>query len=93
MGNYLVTGAAGFIGARTSEMLIEDGHTVVGVDNLNDVYDPHMKEYRLRRLQALPRFTFHKLDISEKSVIDHLKSEILRCSDQSRGPRRCALQR
>jgi UDP-glucuronate 4-epimerase len=71
----LVTGAAGFIGARTSEMLIEDGHTVVGVDNLNDAYDPHMKEYRLRRLQALPGFTFHKLDISEKSIIDHLKSE------------------
>ena len=75
MGNYLVTGAAGFIGARTSEMLIEDGHTVVGVDNLNDAYDPRMKEYRLRRLQALPGFTFHKLDISEKSVIDQLKSE------------------
>ncbi len=75
MGNYLVTGAAGFIGARTSEMLIEDGHTVVGVDNLNDAYDPRMKEYRLRRLQALPGFTFHQLDISEKSVIDHLKSE------------------
>ena len=40
MGNYLITGAAGFIGARTSEMLTEDGHTVVGVDNLNDAYDP-----------------------------------------------------
>ncbi len=75
MGNYLVTGAAGFIGARTSEMLIQDGHTVVGVDNMNDAYDPRMKEYRLRRLQALPGFTFHKLDISEKSVIDRLKSE------------------
>ena len=79
MGKYLVTGAAGFIGARTSEMLIEDGHTVVGVDNLNDAYDPRMKEYRLRRLQALPGFTFHKLDISEKSVIDHFKGEKLRC--------------
>ena len=75
MGNYLITGAAGFIGARTSEMLIEDGHTVVGVDNLNDAYDPHMKEYRLKKLQALTGFTFHQLDISEKSVIDHLKSE------------------
>ena len=75
MGNYLVTGAAGFIGARTSEMLIEDGHTVVGVDNMNDAYDPRMKEYRLRRLQALPGFTFHKLDISEKSVVDHFKGE------------------
>ena len=77
MGNYLVTGAAGFIGARTSEMLIQDGHTVVGVDNLNDAYDPRMKEYRLRRLQALPGFTFHKLDISEKSVLDHFKGEKL----------------
>jgi UDP-glucuronate 4-epimerase len=77
MGKYLVTGAAGFIGARTAEMLIQDGHTVVGVDNLNDAYDPRMKEYRLRRLQALPGFTFHKLDISEKSVVDHFKSEKL----------------
>ena len=76
MGNYLVTGAAGFIGARTSEMLIEDGHTVVGVDNLNDAYDPHMKEYRLRKLQALPKFKFHKADISEKSIIGRFKGEI-----------------
>ena len=75
MANYLVTGAAGFIGARTSELLINDGHTVVGIDNINDAYDPRMKEYRLRRLQAMPGFTFHKLDISQKSVIDHLTSE------------------
>ncbi|MFT3892188.1 MAG: GDP-mannose 4,6-dehydratase [Anaerolineales bacterium] len=75
MGNYLVTGAAGFIGARTAEMLISDGHTVVGIDNMNDAYDPRMKEYRLKRLQALPGFTFHKLDISEKSVIDPLKDQ------------------
>ncbi len=39
MANYLVTGAAGFIGARTVEMLIEQGHTVTGVDNVNDAYD------------------------------------------------------
>jgi nucleoside-diphosphate-sugar epimerase len=56
-------------------MLISDGHTVVGIDNLNDAYDPRMKEYRLRKLQALPGFTFHKLDISEKSVIDPLKDQ------------------
>ncbi len=77
MGNYLVTGAAGFIVARTSEMLIQDGHTVVGVDNMNDAYDPRMKEYRLRRLQALSGFTFHKVDISDKSVLDHFKGEKL----------------
>ncbi len=70
MAHYLVTGAAGFIGARTAEVLIQDGHTVTGVDNLNDAYDVRMKEYRLRRLQALGGFTFHRLDISEKSVIN-----------------------
>ena len=75
MANYLVTGAAGFIGARTSEFLIRDGHTVAGVDNLNETYDPRVKEYRLKRLQALPGFTFHKQDISLKSVIDHFKDE------------------
>ena len=75
MSNYLVTGAAGFIGARTSEMLISDGHTVVGIDNLNDAYDPRMKDFRLKKLQALPGFTFHKLDISEKSAINRFKDQ------------------
>ena len=75
MANYLITGAAGFIGARTSEMLISDGHTVVGIDNLNDAYDPRMKDFRLKKLQALPGFTFHKLDISEKSAINRFKDQ------------------
>jgi len=73
MANYLVTGAAGFIGARTTELLIRDGHTVLGVDNMNNAYDPRMKEYRLQKLQAMPGFTFYKLDISDKSIIDQLK--------------------
>lgn len=75
MAHYLVTGTAGFIGARTSELLIKDGHTVAGIDNMNDAYDPRMKEYRLRKLQAMPRFTFHPLDISNKSIIDRFKGE------------------
>ncbi|MGE5375113.1 MAG: NAD-dependent epimerase/dehydratase family protein [Bacteroidota bacterium] len=75
MGNYIVTGAAGFIGARTSELLLKDGHTVVGIDNLNDAYDPRMKDYRLERLQSTSGFTFHKLDISEKSVIDPFREQ------------------
>ena len=50
MANYLITGAAGFIGARTTELLIKDGHTVLGVDNMNNAYDPRMKEYRLRKI-------------------------------------------
>jgi nucleoside-diphosphate-sugar epimerase len=75
MANYLVTGAAGFIGARTSELLIADGHTVAGIDNLNDAYDLRMKHYRLKKLQALPQFTFHQLDISDKTIVDHFKNE------------------
>ena len=75
MANYLITGAAGFIGARTAEMLIQDGHTVIGVDNMNEAYDLRMKEYRLKKLQALPGFTFRKLDISDKSIIDQLMDE------------------
>src|SRR5215510_14783578 len=75
MGKYLVTGAAGFICARTAEFLIKDGHTVVGSENMNDAYDPRMKEYRLRKMQAMPGFTFHKLDISNKSIIDQFKAE------------------
>ena len=75
MGNYLVTGAAGFIGARTAEFLIKDGHTVAGIDNMNDAYDPRMKEYRLRKMRAMPGFTFQKMDISDKSIIDQFKDE------------------
>jgi len=72
MAHYLVTGAAGFIGSRLSEMLIEQGHAVTGVDNLNDAYDVRMKEYRLRSLQTLPGFTFQKLDIAERSSVEKL---------------------
>ena len=72
MANYLVTGAAGFIGSRLTEMLIEQGNSVTGVDNLNDAYDVRMKEFRLRKLQALSRFTFQKLDITERAAVEKL---------------------
>ncbi len=74
MSNYLVTGAAGFIGSRVTEMLIDQGHTVTGVDNLNDAYDVRMKEYRLRKLQALAGFSFQKLDISDRAAVQDLPS-------------------
>jgi UDP-glucuronate 4-epimerase len=70
MANYLVTGAAGFIAFRVVEMLLRQGHTVVGVDNLNDAYDVRMKEYRLRRLQSLTGFSFHKLDVSNRTILE-----------------------
>ncbi|MDL1912301.1 NAD-dependent epimerase/dehydratase family protein [Chloroflexi bacterium CFX6] len=75
MANYLVTGAAGFIGARTTEFLLLDGHTVTGVDNMNDAYDVRMKEYRLKRLQSMDGFSFHKMDISDKAIIERFGNE------------------
>ncbi len=75
MAHYLVTGAAGFIGSRTAEMLVQDGHTVLGLDNLNDAYDVRMKDYRLKRLQKLPGFTFRRLDISQQADVQQLKAE------------------
>ena len=50
MSSYLVTGAAGFIAAKVCEQLLAAGHSVVGVDNLNDYYDVRLKDYRLSRL-------------------------------------------
>ncbi len=61
----LVTGAAGFIGAKTAELLLQDGHTVIGVDNLNDAYDPALKRWRLSQLEPYANFQFHQVDISE----------------------------
>jgi len=71
MNNYLVTGAAGFIASRVVEMLLDAGQSVVGVDNLNDAYDVRMKEYRLRKLEGRPNFSFHRLDISERMTFTH----------------------
>lgn len=67
--NILVTGCAGFIGWRVSELLLEEGHSVVGVDNLNDAYDVRLKEWRLQRLFAHPNFTFQHLDITDLSSL------------------------
>lgn len=72
MANYLVTGVAGFIGARLAEALLTQGYTVTGLDNLNDAYDIRMKDYRLRRLQKLPGFTFVKVDISDHIEVEKL---------------------
>ncbi|MDZ4158349.1 MAG: SDR family NAD(P)-dependent oxidoreductase, partial [Anaerolineaceae bacterium] len=66
MKTILVTGAAGFIGHRVCEFLLADGHTVVGVDNLNDAYDIRLKHWRLNRLKAHPGFIFYQQDICER---------------------------
>jgi UDP-glucuronate 4-epimerase len=59
----LVTGAAGFIGSRVAEMLLEQGHRVIGVDNLNEYYDVRLKLRRLSALEKYYRFTFFRADI------------------------------
>ena len=61
----LLTGCAGFIGAKTAELLLEQGHEVIGVDNLNDAYDPTLKRWRLSQLEGKPNFHFQQVDISE----------------------------
>lgn len=67
---YLVTGCAGFIGWKVSEFLLADGHTVVGVDNLNDAYDVTIKNWRLAQLQKLPKFHYHCVDICDRSALE-----------------------
>lgn len=66
---YLVTGAAGFIGSHTCQRLLARGETVVGVDNLNDYYDPTLKEARLARLRDSSGFTFHRVDIADREAM------------------------
>ncbi len=72
MGSILVTGAAGFIGWKTCEKLLEYGYTVVGIDNLNHHYDVRLKEWRLSQLERFANFTFHKLDIEHIEALRSL---------------------
>ncbi|HEY0759336.1 MAG TPA: SDR family NAD(P)-dependent oxidoreductase [Acidisarcina sp.] len=69
---YLVTGAAGFIGFHTCQRLLQRGETVVGVDSVNDYYDPTLKEARLARLLSDPKFTFYRKDIADRSHMEAL---------------------
>jgi UDP-glucuronate 4-epimerase len=67
--SVLVTGAAGFIGFHVSKLLLEKGETVVGIDNLNDYYDPRLKQDRLAQLSGFPEFHFLKIDVTNGSKI------------------------
>lgn len=68
---FLVTGAAGFIGFHTCKRLLEAGHEVVGLDNMNDYYDVNLKQARLDLLQS-PLFSFHKIDLADREGIAQL---------------------
>nr|WP_297386114.1 NAD-dependent epimerase [uncultured Roseateles sp.] len=65
----LVTGAAGFIGMHVSQILLARGDQVVGLDNLNDYYDPTLKEARLARLSGHPGFSFVRMDVADRAGI------------------------
>jgi UDP-glucuronate 4-epimerase len=71
----LVTGAAGFIGFHLSKKLLENGHRVIGVDNLNDYYDPKLKQDRLTILKANPQFHFFKTDLSNRRELESIFSD------------------
>jgi nucleoside-diphosphate-sugar epimerase len=72
MKTYLLTGAAGFIGSKTAELLLKSGHRVVGIDNLNDYYDVRLKRYRLKALKAHRLFTFRQADIENLTSLRKL---------------------
>ncbi len=75
MSRYLLTGAAGFIAAKVAEQLLEAGHTVIGLDNLNDAYDARLKDWRLQQLVGRPGFAFHKIDICDRPALAALWKE------------------
>ncbi|OGS35949.1 MAG: hypothetical protein A2293_07790 [Elusimicrobia bacterium RIFOXYB2_FULL_49_7] len=75
MTQYLVTGAAGFIGFHLSKHLLSRGDQVVGFDNLNPYYDPTLKEARLKILFALPGFKFVKGDLADEAAVEKLFKE------------------
>jgi nucleoside-diphosphate-sugar epimerase len=72
MSTYLVTGAAGFIASRVAHQLLEQGHEVVGIDNLNDYYDVRIKRHRLEALKGRRGFSFHALDIEDRAALEPL---------------------
>ena len=71
-----MTGVAGFIGMHSAKKLLDDGHEIIGIDNLNDYYDVTLKEDRLKRLEDYKNFKFLKLDIKDqKDMLDLFKKE------------------
>ena len=72
---YLVTGAAGFIGFFVVQRLCEQGHQVVGIDNLNDYYDVNLKLARLKKLETESLFSFVKLDLADREGVAALFSQ------------------
>ena len=67
MEKILVTGSSGFIGMHLSLSLLKSGYDIIGIDNMNDYYDPLLKEARLKRLMKYKNFSFNTYDEFFKS--------------------------
>lgn len=74
MAKVLLTGVAGFIAHRTCEMLLDQGHEVIAIDNLNDYYDVSLKKFRLSTLENRSNFQFFQIDIEDKTALEDLFS-------------------
>ena len=76
MPKILVTGSVGFIGFHTTKRLLQDGNEVIGIDNLNDYYDPNLKLKRLEFLKSLPeyknKFIFEKVDLFDNEALNDI---------------------
>lgn len=75
MAKILVTGCAGFIGSSTTSKLLKQGHTVIGIDNLNDYYNPVWKKENLKEFKHEAHFTFHQLDITDQKSLEKVFQE------------------
>ena len=72
----LITGAAGFIGFHQAKSLLETGYDILGIDNINNYYDPKLKKDRLEILKSFNNFSFKKLDISNYDTLSTLFKKI-----------------
>jgi len=77
MNTYLVAGAAGFIGSRVCQFLLNGGHKVIGVDNFDPAYDLRLKKWRLKKFFDHDAFIFYKEDIRNR---DFLNKTCLKCA-------------
>jgi UDP-glucuronate 4-epimerase len=87
-GTILVTGAAGFIGSHVAHLLLDRGDRVVGLDNLNDYYDPTLKEARLARLAPRTGFSFERVDVADGAALarvfkDHAIDRVVHLAAQA----------
>ncbi|MEY4942172.1 MAG: hypothetical protein RL254_353, partial [Planctomycetota bacterium] len=68
----LVTGAAGFIGAATAQALLDEGHDVVGIDDVNDYYETSLKDARIANLGSSAKFRFERANLADRAAMERI---------------------